>query len=588
MPEFAFEELRYLEDVAARLHSSGHGSKQRIVENAANFLSCSINRVYQGLKAVGYQTNRKKRSDRGLIMVTEEECLALAGIMMAPTRNNGKELPSLEDALEIAVSNGLVTAQASPSTWSRGMEKYGCHPKQLREPSPHQTMRSLYSNHVWQVDASICVLYYLKKGGLRVMDEKTFNKNKPKNVARIADYRLIRYVATDHRSGAIFVNYYQSAGENQEILFRFLVDAFTKRDHPCDPFHGVPTMIYWDKGSANTSSTVKTFLDRLDVRHEAHAAGNARATGQVENANGIVEKKFEFRLSFAEFSSVDEINKHAHAWMRDFNATAKHSRTGETRFAIWQKTPAEKIRKCPPRLVCQELRTTKPVERTVKGLCVQFAVSGFPSAKYSVSEIPSVREGEKVLVCVNPYRAPDIYVLREDEDGNTIHYACAPIELDDAGFPLDGPVFGVNYFQHEDTDVDKQHKKILQKSYGVNTRLEAQKARSKGAVAFNGKIDAFKAINERELPIYLPRAGVEIEVPNPAQVVERPVTPIQIIKQIRGRLGRPLTSDENQLIREACPSPVAQEELEALLTRLHERISGSSGPKTPVAGLRGI
>jgi len=128
----------------------------------------------------------------------------------------------------------------------------------------------------------------------------------------------------------------------------------------------------------------------------------------------------------------------------------------------------------------------------------------------------------------------------------------------------------------------------MQESYGVDTRLEVQKARSKGEIAYSGKIDAFKPINDRKLPSYLPRSGVEIDVLNPAHIVERPVTPIQIMKQIRGRLGRPLTSDENQLIREACPSPVAQEELEALLTRLHERISGYRGPKTPVAGLRGI
>jgi len=588
MSEFALTQLHYLERIATKLHSVGHGSKKSVVQDAADFLNCSTNKVYQGLKQIGYQSDRKQRSDKGLSMVSEDECLVLAGIIMAPTRNNGKQLPSVEDALEIAISNGLIKTKASLNTWSRGMKKYGCHPKQIALPTPHQTLRSLYSNHVWQVDASICVLYYLDNGKLRLMDAMTFNKNKPKNVAKIVNLRIIRYVATDHRSGAIFVKYYESAGENQEVLFRFLVAAFTKRDHPEDPFHGVPDILYWDAGAANTSGMTKNFLDRLGVRHKAHAPGNARATGQVENANKIVEHKFEFRLSFQKFVSVDEINERAHAWMRDFNGGKQHSRYKDTRYAAWQKTPAENIRKCPPESVCKQLLTTMPVERIVKGMCIKFTVTGFQSASYSVKDVPGVREGESLKVCVNPYRAPDIYVLREDVDGNIVHYSCTPTELDDAGFPIDSPIIGEAYTRHRETSVDQQRKKIMQESYGVDTRLEVQKARSKGEIAYSGKIDAFKPINDRKLPSYLPRSGVEIDVLNPAHIVERPVTPIQIMKQIRGRLGRPLTSDENQLIREACPSPVAQEELEALLTRLHERISGYRGPKTPVAGLRGI
>jgi hypothetical protein len=589
MAEFTHIESRYLETIARQLQSAKRGKKRDIIQEAADFLSCSVDRVYQGLKSIGYSSERKQRTDKGVTKAPENECRVLAGIITSTTRNNGKTLMSIEDALEIGRSNGLIVSSASSSTFSRAMKGYGFHPTQLARPSPHQRMRSLYPNHVWQVDASICVLYYLKDGSLQVMDEMTFNKNKPKNVAKIADYKLIRYVATDHRSDALFVKYYHSPGESQQVLFRFLVDAFTKRDHPSDPFHGVPEFLYSDAGAANESGMIKNLLDRLGVTYKAHIPGNPRAKGQVERAHEIVERKFESRLAFLKISSIEELNLYAHKWMRHFNGTAIHSRTGTTRYAIWQKIPAERIRKCPELNVCKELLTTEPVTRKVQGdLSIRFTVSGFTPATYSVREIPGIRVGESVNVCVNPYRAPDVYVITTDDEGTVVHHSCSPVALDDAGFPLDAPIFGQSYLSQPDTDVDTNRKAIMDDTFGASTPLEVKKARSKGKTAFGGEIDPFKSIDESYLPTYLSRAGVDINVRSPGHIEIPPVKVIQVIKLIKDKLGRPLTPDENQLIREACPSPVAQEELEALLTRLHERISGYSGPKTPVAGLRGI
>ena len=50
-------------------------------------------------------------------------------------------------------------------------------------------LQSLHPNHVWLIDASLCVLYYLqaegKRSGLQVMDADKFYKNKPKALERI-------------------------------------------------------------------------------------------------------------------------------------------------------------------------------------------------------------------------------------------------------------------------------------------------------------------------------------------------------------------------------------------------------------------
>lgn len=60
----------------------------------------------------------------------------------------------------------------------------------------------------------MCVLYYLDRGGLAVMDKKEFYKNKPQNVKRIANERVLRYLVTDHYSGAFYLHYFLAAGED--------------------------------------------------------------------------------------------------------------------------------------------------------------------------------------------------------------------------------------------------------------------------------------------------------------------------------------------------------------------------------------
>ncbi|MFO6204436.1 integrase, partial [Pseudomonas aeruginosa] len=109
----------------------------------------------------------------------------------------------LEDAVEALRASKMIRADVidedtgeirplSISAISRALYSFGVHPQQLLQPAPVSELRSRHPNHVWQIDASLCVLYYLKPGadehgnGLRVMEHDQFYKNKPKNVARIA------------------------------------------------------------------------------------------------------------------------------------------------------------------------------------------------------------------------------------------------------------------------------------------------------------------------------------------------------------------------------------------------------------------
>lgn len=577
MTAFSADELRHFDRVAQELREAPRGQKGQIVARAAQFLSCSKDRVYRGLKATGWDAQRQRRCDRGASQVSREEAATVASIMRQSTRDSGKRLLSVEDALEIALANPAsgVTTRASADTYVRVMREHGLHPDQVARATPYTQMRSQHPNQVHQFDVSVCVLYYLDQGGLAVMDAKRFYKNKPENAAKVVNQRVLRYLITDHYSGAFYVEYFLAAGEDQETLFEFLMHAWPERDHPHDPFHGVPHMMVWDAGSANQSHLIRNLLDQLQVTHWAHTPGQPRSKGQVERTHDLVERSFEGRLSLMRVESLDALNQAAHTWMRYLNATKVHSRTRGTRYGLWQTIKAEQLRLCPPRELCEQLLRTKPEPRKVRGdLTISYAIKGFDSAIYSVADLTGVRVGETVTVTVNPYRAPNVFVALEEGGDQT---ECLPLERDAAGFYLDSPVFGERYAAKPDTDVDTNRKRMDKAAYGAETQQEVDKARGERRPAFNGEIDPIGYLDATPLPSYMTRPGTPLEVARATPTTLAPLTHIEALKRLKAQLGRALSPDESDLVKERHPDGVPEEQLDDLVAWLVDQ------PKTPKA-----
>ena len=569
MNAFNADELRHFDHVAQQLSEAPRGQKGQIVARAAQFLSCSKDRVYRGLKAAGWDAQRQRRRDRGVSQVSREEAAMVASIMRQSTRDTGKRLLSIEDAVEIAIANPTsgVTTRASADTYARVMREHGLHPDQVTRATPFTQMRSQHPNHVHQFDVSVCALYYQDKGGLAVMDEKRFYKNKPQNVAKVVNQRVLRYLITDHYTGAFYVEYFQAAGEDQETLFEFLMRAWPERDHPHDPFHGVPHMMVWDAGSANQSHLIRNLLDQLQVEHWAHTPGQPRSKGQVERTHDLVERGFEGRLSLMKVESLEALNTAAHAWMRHFNATQRHTRTRSTRYGLWQTIRSDQLRVCPPRELCEQLLSTKPQQRKVKGdLTISFAIKGFEPANYSVESLEGVRVGEMITVSVNPYRAPNVFVSLEGEQAKV---ECVPLERDIAGFYLDSPIFGNSYAAKPDTDVDTNRKAMDKATYGVETQQEVDKARSKRQIPFNGAIDPISYLAAETLPSYMARRGKPLELAQYVAPSLAPMPVIEALKRLREQLGRTLTPDESDLVRASYPDGVPEEALEDLAQQLN-------------------
>jgi transposase InsO family protein len=569
-------EIETLEQLKGELLGAAHGTQGAVATRGAQQLGCSVPTLYKKLRGIGYDSGRKVRADRGKTKVTLEAARAIAGMTFVSQRDNDKQMLPIRDSIDIAQANGLLQVQVSETTVMRALRTFKCHPKDLRRASPHRSMRSLHPNHVWQLDASICVLYRIAgKQGLRAMRQAEFNERKPNALIKIVNERVLRYAVTDHYSGSAVARYYETSGENTETLFDFLMYATERRalsngGDGCD-MHGWPVMMVWDQSAASQSHAIQNLLNGLGVDHWTHEAENSRAKGQVEKTHDIIERSFEGRLRLTKVESIEQLNAHLDVFMQDFNHGRLHSRHGHTRRAMWGFITAEQLRLSPGREVCQQLMYSKPQTRVVDGeLKVSFKVKGYEQCFYSLEHVEGVRNGDQVLVSVNPYRAPSIWVHREDANGKKFFVECEPIAYDRAGLRVDAKAFGEGYDALKDTADETARKDINEAAWGKRDERQARSVRDKGAVAFGGKIDAFADLHQRkdQLPTYLPRRGTEMNVPGSVQIEVRPLDHVTAMKEIRARLTRPLTPEDNAHVRAWFPDGVPEADLDALVLRL--------------------
>jgi transposase InsO family protein len=144
--------------------------------------------------------------------------------------------------------------------------------------------------------------------------------------------------------------------------------------------HGCPVMIVTDPGAAMTGALFRNLCRALGISLVINAVGNARK-GQVENANNLVETKFEPGLKLRPVASLDELNTLAKAWRENFNATEIHRRHGQSRNLVWMTIRADQLIKAPSVEVCRELAVAEPENRKVTRSCVSFQGRGTTSRR---------------------------------------------------------------------------------------------------------------------------------------------------------------------------------------------------------------
>ena len=508
--------------------------------------------------------------------------MTLAGVLTTSHRKTNKRLQPVGQAVELLRANELIKAERvdaetgeirplSDSAVTRALRTYRMHPDQLNRPAPAVELRSLHPNHVWQIDASLCVLYYLhdrgRESGLQVMDKQVFYKNKPANLARVAAERVWSYEVTDHYSGAVFVHYVMGAESGANLAESF-INATQQKDG--NPFHGVPFILMMDQGSANTSGMFTNLARRLGVEMIVHAPGNARATGQVEKARDIIERSFESGLKLQPVRNLEELNAKAAQWSRWYNAARIHRRHGKSRVDMWLTIKPEQLRIAPPVELMQALITHNPEMRKVED---RMRIN-FGGKQYDVSKVPGVMQGEKLAVTYNPYaHTSTALVVTKDAAGAELLVSVPLVEKDAAGFALTGNVIGQDFKRPADTALDTHRKEVLRTAYAASTDKEVEEKVRKRVAPFGGGIDPMKVIERAPKPSYLPKVGTDLAVTTTTPVTPVParvLTLFEVASWLASN-GVAMTPEKLAQVRGWYAAGVPEDELDAVKQRLTVR-----------------
>lgn len=542
-----------LMSIATTAATLGHGEKTAYLSKAAQDLGWSMDKLYRHLKKVAVQPTRRRRADAGNTALTLEEARLISATVLSGARKNGKRIMSITRAATMLRANGMIRAESvdadgvctplSETTLARALREYSLHPDQLTQPAPAVHMQSKHPNHVWEIDPSLCVLYYLpqnvqgKDSGLRVMEHDEFYKNKPNNLVKVMADRVWRYVGTDHYSGTIVTRYYYG-GENAKNISDFLIymmgaQSELTRDITRDPIRGVPVMVMLDPGSANTSAAFKTLCAALGIHVQINKPKAPRAKGQVEKGNDIVETAFESGLRFIEVTDIDQLNTMAERWMRYYNSTEIHSRHGMTRYTCWNRITSEQLVIAPPAAHCRDLAYSVPKESKVN----TFLEIKFSGNVYSVKTVPNVMVGQKVMVAKNPWREDAAQVAWVDADGVERWQVVEPVQFNEGGFAENAVVIGEQYRAHADTPAQTNLKALDKLTYGVTTAEEVNARRKANALPFAGRIDPYAHTEqtiENDNRIYMPKSGTPSDY-NRMEVVSPRLNFVQTAQQIKAR-----------------------------------------------------
>lgn len=566
--------------IAQAAAAAKHGAKGEIYQQAATELGISLNTLHRKLKEVKFPVNRKRRSDSGWSELSRDEAQHITGYIMETARRGGKRLASIAVAVDALRSNGFIRAERvdratgevvplSVGAISRALRGYGLHPEQLARPTPKLQLRSLHPNHIWQIDPSLCVLYYLpRQDGLQCMPRDVFYKNKIDNIAKITHSRVWRYVITDHTSGAFYVEYVLGAESGQNLSHCF-INAMQKR-HESDPFHGRPRLVMLDPGSANTGAVFRNLCAALGIEVLINKPGQPWAKGQVEKTNDIVERDFEQGLRFVHVNSLDELNAHCHRWMRKHNGFFKHSRTGHPRYAVWQRIKPDQLVTVPPAEVLRELAVTRPEEREVTA----FLQVSYRGQDWDVSDVPGVAVGEKLLITRNAFRQDAAQVLVFDEDGRQRFHMVEAVVRNEYGFNAEGPVLGESYKRHKVSAAERAREDIERLLMGATDAKHAKQKRKEKALPFGNKLDPYKPVTDTTLPAYLPRKGTALNLAGP--VIETPpLSHFAVAKRLKPELGDLWTSDSYAWMRRTYPDGVREEQLHEIISHIRKQQGGT-------------
>lgn len=580
----------YLVQLARRLDAAEHGGKGVLLEEARALYGWSTGKLYAELeRQAGWTSGRKVRADKGSSRQCAEALEVIAAMQRGSVRANGKQTMFTPLASSIAMINGQEVS-VSARQINRLMRATRINTRQQSEQRASIALRSLHPNHVHQVDPSLCLVYYLR-GEQRIIRDDEFYKNKLEKLAKV-QFKCWRYVLWDHASSLLVPWYVEAAGESPANLYRFLMYAWGQQTGR--RFHGVPKILMWDKGSANTAHAVQNLLRALEVQSITHAPGNARAKGGVEGGNNIVETQFESRLRFDPVHTVAELNAAAAAWAEAYNANAiphqdtRLRRDGmqpTARYDLWMRIKQDELRLLPPEEVCQAFLEGKKVTRKVaRDLTISYAHPRASGTRcYDVAGLAGVCAGDTLEISPLLFGNCAISLRVPRYDGEDLNYRLEPeaTEFDAYGRALSAPVIGEAYASRPETDADRSAKQLDTLLYPGMSADEMDKARRSNAALMGGTVDAVRHLADIDIPAALPRRGTDISISAPL-FETAPMTHFEAAKALRGRgVERP---DLYPWLAANYADGVPESALDEIAARLKGAIEQKTGPRLAAVG----
>ncbi|EDS5484504.1 transposase family protein [Salmonella enterica subsp. enterica] len=579
-----------LVDIARAARMAPHGQKGAVYDAACQKFGISRQTLFRWLGEAAGKKPRKSRSDKGKTCISMNDMKYIAGSMIQATRQNSKRNMSVAHAADELRDAGLVVASrldketgelipVHPDTVRRAMNRAHMHPNQLKQPAPSVQLRSRHANHVWEMDASMCVLYYLKKPkksktkqvaptNLYMMYEDEFNKNKPKNAERVTDYRVWSFEITDHTSGWIYVEY-RFGSEKAEHYADVLINAMQERAG-ADALHGVPEVLFTDPGSALIETSFGNMCRALGIRMIQHKARNARATGSVEKARDIIERRFESLLSFEGVVDLDDLNAKARVWRMKFNRTAVHGRHGCSRTSKWIEQVSGHLVKAPSVELCREAAMRAPESRLVNSdMYVKYRGREFSVARLIEAGLTYI--GDSVQITRNLFNDNSAYVVMRGEDGWDKFHECPVADyIEGSGFRVDSCVIGEEYRTLPKTVVQRNLEEVEMLIADSATPVNPEDIRKSKTLPFGGSFKPLTALEEEYHPDYLPVRGEASPVTR-RQLDIPPLTHVQAAMALITRFkaqGQEWNTTHYQHLQQRYPDGVPEEQLDAVSEEL--------------------
>lgn len=428
----------YLDAIDALSAAPAAGDRRAIVLALAGDLGVTERTAYANLRAFGYDSGRAKRRDAGTSRISREDCGKVAALFAKARNKRGQANLPQKEAMAIAKEIGLLDDNVSYRQLNRRLRREGLSLEHMNAAEASVPRVSSHPNHTWFFDISPCTHWYFKDpangkrlamyadGGARFYD------GKPQNLPDASTKRIMRFVVVDHYSGAWFVRYYYAAGEKAEDVIDFLFRAMADKGEIAGqlPFRGVPKRIVMDQGSANKSALVCNLLESLNIRHELHRAGNAKASGSVESKHFQWQRPFEGRLALCPLPDLDAMNREAAKLCAIMAGERPHTRHGQPPMVMWNGSiTSEQLVDAPSREVFFALAETHPAQRTLSNELYMRAAG----RTWQIAG-ENVYPGQKVNFRLTPFCEAGVRVTDEHDTRLT----AVEITFNKAGFPENG------------------------------------------------------------------------------------------------------------------------------------------------------